>query len=184
MNWQAFFDAALAVVALWVAWQPAQHKPSLRLAALIIASAAILGTLRFSGLLPLPGLHQFVSMLGAGVALPLLAVTFASPGRAIVTERRYAWIFAVIAAVLCTLLVMLAQFKLWSALCAALSALAIVAAGLGSKQPLVWVAGLLLLLAFAAFAAKLEMAGLLPGDMLHIGMALGLLLLGRRAQRA
>lgn len=83
MNWQALFDGLLAAVAIWVVLKPAQHLPAMRLACLLLGSAAVLGTLRFSGVLPLPPLHQFVSMLGAGVGLPLLAIAVVWPHSAV-----------------------------------------------------------------------------------------------------
>lgn len=52
MNLQAGFDGLLALAALWVALGPARQRPALRLACLLLGSAAVLGTLRFSGLLP------------------------------------------------------------------------------------------------------------------------------------
>ena len=97
-------------MAIWVVLKPAQHLPAMRLACLLLGSAAVLGTLRFSGVLPLPPLHQFVSMLGAGVGLPLLAIAVVWPHSAVATERRFTWIFAVIAAVICILLVLMVQF--------------------------------------------------------------------------
>jgi hypothetical protein len=44
--------------------------------------------------------------------------------------------------------------------------------------------GACLLAASLAFVAKLQLAGLQGGDLLHIGMAAGLWLLGQRAQQA
>jgi lysylphosphatidylglycerol synthetase-like protein (DUF2156 family) len=179
MNWQALFDGILAAVAFGVVVLTAQSKPSLRMACTILGSAAALGTLRFSGLLPLPALHQFVSMLGAGVGLPLLGIAVSQPTSAVATQRRYAWIFAVVAAVICTVLVMVAQLKAWAAVCAVLSALTIVSAGISRRQGKTTAAGLLILLALGAFAAKFQFGALQPGDFLHIGLALGLLLLMR-----
>ena len=145
----------------------------------VLGSAAVLGTLRFSGLLPLPALHQFASMLGAGVGLPLLAIAVSQPTSAVATQRRYAWIFAVLAAVLCTVLVMVVQFKAWAAACALVSTLTVVGYGLSHRQGLSTAAGLVILLALGAFAAKLQLGVLQPGDFLHMGLALGLLLLAR-----
>ena len=183
MNLQALFDGILAVVALWVAVRPAQNWPAMRLACLILAAAAVLGTLRFSGLLPLPAMHQFMSLLGAGVALPLLAVCVAQPASAVAKQRRYAWIFAVLAAVFCILLAMVAQIKLWPSLCAVLAALAMLGAALRRRDWLALAAGTCILLGLIAFAAKLQAADLLPGDFLHIGLGLGLALVGRWAHK-
>jgi lysylphosphatidylglycerol synthetase-like protein (DUF2156 family) len=179
MNWQALFDGILAVVAFGVLALAAPSRPSLRMACMLLGTAATLGTLRFSGLLPLPALHQFASMLGAGVGLPLLAIAVSQPNSAVATQRRYAWIFAVVAAVVCTVLVMVAQLKAWAAICAVMATLTIVISGISRRQGVTAIAGLLMLLALGAFAAKLQFGALQPGDFLHIGLALGLLLLTR-----
>lgn len=179
MNWQALFDGLLATVAFWMVLKPARQLPAMRLGCLLLGSAAVLGTLRFSGVLPLPPLHQFVSMLGAGVGLPLLAIAIVAPHSAVATERRFTWIFAVVAAVVCLVLMLLVQFKLWSSACALVSAVAIVGTAGLRKRWLVLLAGLSILLALLAFAAQLRAGELLPGEFLHIGLALGLWLLGR-----
>lgn len=174
MNLQALFDGILALVAIWVAVSCAKHWPALRLGSLILASAAVLGTLRFSGLLPLPPLHQFISMLGASVGLPLVGITLAMPGSATARHTRYAWIFAVVSAVIAVLVVMMAQFKLWASLCAVLAAVAMLFSALKRRDWLALASGAFILSALIAFASKVQMANLSPGDLLHIGLAIGL----------
>lgn len=181
MNLQALFDAILAAVALSVAIFPARNWPALRLGCLILAAAAVLGTLRFSGLLPLPPMHQFMSMLGAGVGLPLLGISLSAPTSAVSRQTRYAWIFAVAASVICILVVMVGQFKLWASICAVLAALAMLVSAVRRRDWLALASGGCVLAALIAFATKLEMSVLMPGDFLHIGLALGLTLIGRWA---
>ncbi|MEY4266791.1 MAG: hypothetical protein RIS90_1326 [Pseudomonadota bacterium] len=181
MNWQAGFDGLLALAAFWVVLGPARQLPALRLGCLLLGSAAVLGTLRFSGLLPLPQLHQFVSLLGAGVGLPLVALALVAPTGAVASQRRYTWIFAVIAAVFCVLLGVVAGLKLWGSVCAFASALAIAAVAARRRDRLALGAGVCMVLAFATFAAQLSAGPLRPGEFLHIGLALAMLLLGRWA---
>lgn len=181
MNLQALFDGLLAATALYLAWGPARSLPALRLGSLLLGSAAVLGTLRFSGLFALPQLHQYVSMLGAGVGLPLIAITLAQPKSAVALQRRYAWIFAVVAAVICTLLAVVLQWKLWISLCALVAALSILGVGILRKQIMQAGAGLLTLVALVAFAAKLTVGSINPGDLLHVGLTLSLVLVGRCA---
>jgi len=179
MNLQALFDGLLAAIAFYIALGPARSAPALRLGCLLLGSAAVLGTLRFSGLLALPQLHQYFSMLGAGVGLPMLAIALTQTGSAVASQRRYAWIFAVIAAVVCTLVVMVFQWKLWASVCAILSALSILGYGAARKRLLTAAIGLLMLVTLVAFAAKAQAGGLLPGDILHIGLAVTLVMIGR-----
>lgn len=181
MNLQALFDGLLAVTAFYIAWGPARAAPALRLGCLLLGSAAVLGTLRFSGVLALPQLHQYLSMLSAGVGLPMLAIALTQPRSAVASQRRYAWIFAVIAAVVCTLIVMVLQWKLWTSVCAIMSALCILGYGTLRKQLLKAATGLLMLLTLVAFAIKAQVGSLLPGDILHIGLAITLILIGRWA---
>jgi hypothetical protein len=181
MNLQAGFDGLLALAAFWVVLGPARQLPALRLGCLLLGSAAVLGTLRFSGLLPLPPLHQFLSLLGAGVGLPLLALALVAPASAVSTQPRFTWIFAVIAAVFCVLLGVVAGLKLWGPVCAFASALVISAVAARRRDQLALGAGVCMVLAFAAFAAQLSAGPLRPGEFLHIGLALAMLLLGRWA---
>lgn len=178
MNLQAAFDGLLAAVALWLALGPARAWPALRLGALLLGAAAVLGTLRFSGWLPLPSLHQFLSLLGAGAGLPLLSLAVTRPTGAVARQTRYAWILAVCASVLCVLLVVVGGFKLWSSLCAFGSALAILVVAVRRRDGLAAAAGLCMVLAFGTFAAQLRLGPLQPGDFLHIGLAAALALLG------
>lgn len=178
MNLQALFDGLLAMTAFYIAWGPARTAPALRLGCLLLAVAAVLGTLRFSGLLPLPLLHQFFSMLGAGVGLPLLALAVTQPTCAVASQRRFAWIFAVIAAVVCTLVVMVMQWKLWTSVCAILAALSIVGFGVSRKLWLPFSTGLVMLATLVAFAGKMTLGHLLPADLLHVGLSVTLAMMG------
>jgi hypothetical protein len=184
MNLQALFDGVLAAVALWVAWGPGRRMPALRLGAILLGLAALLGTLRFSGLLPLPKLHQSMSMLGAGVGLPLLGVAMVWPAGAVARQRRYAWIFGVVAAVLCMLIGVLAGVALWPSACALLAVLAILGSSLARRQWIGAAAATFMLAGLLAFVIKWAPGPLLPGDMLHIGLAAGLALYGSWAARA
>lgn len=183
MNWQAGLDGLLAAVAIWVAIGPARALPALRLGVVLLGAAAVLGTLRFSGILPLPALHQFLSLLGAGAGLPLLALAVTRPTGRVARETRYAWVLGVCASVLCVLLVVVGGFKLWSSICAFASALAILGVCARRRDGLAAGAGLCMVLAFGAFAAQLRGGPWQPGDFLHLGLALALGLLGTWATR-
>jgi hypothetical protein len=184
MNLQALFDGLLALTAFYLAWHARRDAPALRLACSLVGAAATLGALRFSGVLPLPPLHQYASLLGAGVGLPLLAIAIAQRSSVVAVQRRFTWIFAVTAAVACTLAVMVVQLKWWAPACAVLSALAIVIHGVRNRQVTMAATGVLLLVTLVAFAARLQVGPLQPGDLLHIGMALTLLALGRLRHNA
>ena len=78
---------------------------------------------------------------------------------------------------------MVAQLKVWTAVCTLLSALGILVMSLKRQEKTTALGAGLLLLALTAFAVKLSLPPLLPGDLLHIGMALGLLALAAGADR-
>ena len=178
MNWQAFFDACLAAVALWTAVHGAAARPAVRLGCVLLGLAAVLGALRFSGLLPLPPLHQVMSMLGAGVGLPLLAMAVIAPASAVASQTRYAWIFAVSAGVLCMLMVVVAGIKVWASAWALLAVLAIAGFAGWHRHWVLFAAAVCMLAALVAFAAGVTAGVLVPGDFLHIGLAAGIALYG------
>ena len=149
----------------------------------LLASAAALGALRFSDVLPLPSLHQYLSLLGGSAGLPLLATAVAAPQSMVARQTRYAWILAGTACVLATVLVLVLPFKLWASVTALASALALLVAGLKHRQALPTAAGLSMLAALLLFAAKVSIPPLAPGDALHIGLAASLLLIGRHLRQ-
>ena len=178
MNWQAFFDACLAAVALWTAVQCAAARPAVRLGCVLLGLAAMLGALRFSGLLPLPPLHQVMSMLGAAVGLPLLAIAVIAPGSAVASQTRYAWIFAVSAGVLCMLIVVVADIKVWASIWALLAVLAMAGSAAWNRRWHLLAAAACMLAASLAFAIGVTAGVLGPGDFLHVGLAAGIGLYG------
>jgi uncharacterized membrane protein YfbV (UPF0208 family) len=178
MSSLALTDGFLCLVSLWLASR-AQAPVALRLACALFAAAALLGVLRFSGIYPLPTWHQFASMLGAMAAFPLLAVAIVWPDTLVTRNTRFAWIFMCAMAVLGLLIVGAGQKRVVADGLAVLSVIAIVVtlarAGLWRGA----LSGALMLAGLVLFAAKVSVAGVLvPGDLLHIGMALGLLGLG------
>ncbi len=178
MSSLALTDGFLCLVSLWLASR-AQAPVALRLASALFATAAVLGVLRFSGVYPLPTWHQFASMLGAMAAFPLLAVALVWPDALVTRSTRFAWIFMCVMAVLGVLIVGAGQKRVVADGLAVLSVIAIVVtlarAGLWRGA----LAGALMLAGLVLFAAKVAVPGVLvPGDLLHIGMALGLLGLG------
>jgi hypothetical protein len=174
----AFTDGFLALVSLWLA-SCAQAPVALRLACALFATAAVLGVLRFSGLYPIPSWHQFASMLGAVAAFPLLAVAIVWPDALVTRSTRFAWIFMGVMAVLGVLIVGAGQKRV---VADALAVLSVVAMVFTLARGGLWrgaLAAALLLAGLLLFAVKVSVGDVLvPGDLLHIGMALGLLGLG------
>jgi hypothetical protein len=71
----------------------------------------------------------------------------------------------------------------WGPVCAFASGLAIVLVAARRRDAAALGAGLCLVTAFAAFAGQLAFGPLRPGEFLHLGLALGMLFLGRWAAR-
>lgn len=183
MNQAALLDGVLAGVAWWLALATVRRYPALFLGSVLLAGAATLGALRFSGLLALPQLHQYLSLLGAGAGLPLVAVAVVAPGSAVASQTRYAWIFGGVACVLCTVVGVVLQFKAFSAATALASALAILLVSARRKQFGLAAAGLAMLAALVLFALKAPVPRLAPGDVLHGGLAMSLWLILRHQGR-
>lgn len=178
MSSLALTDGLLCLVTLWLASRT-QAPVALRLACALFAAAALLGVLRFSGIYPLPTWHQFVSMLGAMAAFPLLAVAIVWPDALVTRNTRFAWIFMCFMAVVGVIVVGAGQKRVLADGLAVLSVLAILITLLRERQWRGALAAAVMLLGLALFARKVGAGDLLvPGDLLHIGMALGLLGLG------
>ena len=174
----AYTDGLLALVCLWL-FSRASLPLGVRIAAATLGIAAVLGVLRFSGLYPIPQWHQFVSMLGACAAFPLLAVAVLWPDAAVARQLKFAAIFFIILAVIGVLAVGVAQKRV---VIDALTVLSVVAMVISLARNGRWPAALtttLMLAGLLLFAAKATVVpALVPGDLLHIGMAIGLLGLG------
>lgn len=174
----AYTDGLLALVSLWLLSR-ASLPLGVRIAAGTLGAAAVLGFLRFSGLYPIPQWHQFVSMLGACAAFPLLAVAVLWPDAAVARQLKFAAIFFIIMAVIGVLAVGVAQKRVVVDALTIISVVAmVISLARGGRWPTAISTALMLagLLLFAAKAAIVP--ALVPGDLLHIGMAIGLLGLG------
>jgi hypothetical protein len=183
MNQAALLDGLLALTAFWLAAVAWQRHPALRLGSLLLGAAATLGALRFSGLLALPQWHQYFSLLGAGAGLPLVAVALVAPDSAVARQPRYAWILACGACVVCTVLVVVLQVKVWSAATALGAAVAVLVASSRRRQIGLALAGSCMLAALLLFALKTRVPFLAPGDVLHLGLAVALLLVSWHHRR-
>ena len=175
----AYTDGVLALVCLWLLSR-ASLPLGARIAAGTLGIAAVLGVLRFSGLYPIPQWHQFVSMLGACAAFPLLAVAVLWPDAAVARQLKFAAIFFIILAVIGVLAVGVAQKRVVVDALTVISVVAmVISLARGGRWPTALTTALMLagLLLFAAKATVVP--ALVPGDLLHIGMAIGLLGLGR-----
>ena len=174
----AYTDGLLALVCLWLLTR-ASLPLGVRIAAGTLGAAAVLGVLRFSGLYPIPQWHQFVSMLGACAAFPLLAVAVLWPDAAVARQLKFASIFFIGMAVLGMLAVGVAQKRVVVDALTVISVVAmVISLARGGRWPTALTTALMLagLLLFAAKATVVP--ALVPGDLLHIGVAIGLLGLG------
>jgi hypothetical protein len=174
----AYTDGILALICLWLLTR-ASLPIGVRIAAGTLGLAAVLGVLRFSGLYPIPQWHQFVSMLGACAAFPLLALAVLWPDAAATRQLKFASIFFIGMAVLGVLAVGVAQKRV---LVDALTVISVVAMLISLARGGRWSTTLttaLMLAGLLLFASKATVVpGLVPGDLLHIGMAIGLFGLG------
>ena len=175
----AYTDGLLALVCLWLLSR-ASLPLGARIAAGTLGIAAVLGVLRFSGLYPIPQWHQFVSMLGACAAFPLLAVAVLWPDAAVARQLKFAAIFFIILAVIGVLAVGVAQKRVVVDALTVISVVAmVISLARGGRWPTA-ISTALMLAGLLLFAAKATVVpALVPGDLLHIGMAIGLLGLGR-----
>lgn len=166
-------DSLLCLSALWAAIR-ARQAMGQRLAFGLISLASLLGVLRFSGAYPLPAWHDLFTIWGGSAALPLLALSVRWPASRVAAHQHEAWLFLLTAMAAGLLLAGLARFRLYDQ---ALGTLAMLTLAWTFWQARAWL-GLvgvgLMLGGSVLFLLRLQVLGLVPGDWLHLGLALGL----------
>lgn len=175
----AVTDALLCTCAIWLASR-INIKLGPRLAFGLLAIPALLGALRFSGLYPLERWHQLFSIMSASAALPLLAMSALWPASVVALQKRFALIFLGGAMLMGLLIAGLGKLRIYDHLLAVISMLVLlwVFTRQGACQAATGAA--CMLLGSILFLAKVHIAGILiPGDLLHLGMAAGLVLVAR-----
>ncbi len=159
LNSLALTDALLCLVAVWLASRSALSV-GYRMAFTLMAIPALLGFLRFSGIYPLETWHPLFTLMSASAALPMLAICVLSPESMVATRRQFAIIFLGGAMLLGLLIAGLGKLRIYDQALALFSMLAI-----------------LMLAGSVMFVLKVSVPPwLLPGDFLHLAMALGLFL--------
>ena len=182
MNSLALSDGVLLIATLAIIMKPSAST-GIRLSAAVFAAAAFLGVLRFSTLLPLPGMHSFFSGLGASAAYPLLAAAFLWPDSAVAQSWRFASIFLIIAGAF-GLVASALEFNLWGNFLAIVAVVALLFRSIKDKDVMAAMGSGSLLAALLLFSSQFSLPpALQPGDFLHLFMALGLTLMATRSLR-
>lgn len=182
MNSLALSDGVLLIAAIAIVMK-SSASTGIRLSAAVFAAAAFLGVLRFSTLLPLPGMHSFFSGLGASAAYPLLAAAFLWPDSAVAQSWRFASIFLIIAGAF-GLIASALDFSLWGNFLAIAAVVALQLRSLKDKDIIAAAGSSSLLAALLLFSSQFSLPpALQPGDFLHLFMALGLTLMATRSLR-
>ena len=182
MNSLALSDGVLLIATLAIIMKPSAST-GIRLSAAVFAAAAFLGALRFSTLLPLPGMHSFFSGLGASAAYPLLAAAFLWPDSAVAQSWRFASIFLIIAGAF-GLVASALEFSLWGNLLAIVAVVALLLRSIKNRDVKATMGSSSLLAALLLFSSQFSLPPVFqPGDFLHLFMALGLTLMATRSLR-
>jgi len=182
MNSLTLSDGVLLIAAIAIVMK-SSASTGIRLSAAVFAAAAFLGVLRFSTLLPLPGMHSFFSGLGASAAYPLLAAAFLWPDSAVAQSWRFASIFLIIAGAF-GLIASALDFSLWGNFLAIAAVVALQLRSLKDKDIIAAAGSSSLLAALLLFSSQFSLPpALQPGDFLHLFMALGLTLMATRSLR-
>lgn len=177
LNSLALTDALLCLIAVWLASRSALAV-GYRMAFSLLAIPALLGFLRFSGIYPLETWHPLFTLMSASAALPLLAICVLAPQSMVATRRQFAIIFLGIAMLLGLLIAGLGKFRIYDQALGLGSMLVILVTLLKSGQHARALGATLMLVGSVLFVLKISIPPwLLPGDWLHLGMAMGLLLI-------
>ena len=180
----AITDAVLFLCAAYLAFQ--RGLPiGYRLAFGVLSLAALLGVLKFSGLYPLDTWHRLFGILSGSAALPLLAASVKWPQSAVATKRQFALIFLGAAAMVGLTIAGLGKLRIYDQLLGGLSLLAMLwmLIQLGNARRILGI--VIMIVGSVLFLAKVKLAlWLQPGDFLHLGMAMGILLLAPTVNRS
>ena len=177
LNSLALTDALLCLIAVWLASRSALAV-GYRMAFSLLAIPALLGFLRFSGIYPLETWHPLFTLMSASAALPLLAICVLAPQSMVATRRQFAIIFLGITMLLGLLIAGLGKFRIYDQALGLASMLIILVTLLKSGQHARALGATLMLVGSVLFVLKISIPPwLLPGDWLHLGMAMGLLLI-------
>lgn len=172
----ALTDALLCMVAAWLASRP-HYSVGYRMAFALLAIPAMLGFLRFSDIYPLETWHPLFSLLSASAAMPLLAICAIAPESLVANRKQFTLIFLGVAMLLGLFISGLGKLRIYDHALGLLSMLAILIAMLKQDESKRALGAALMLTGSLLFVLKISVPPwLLPGDFLHIGMALGLLL--------
>lgn len=177
LNSLAITDAALCLVSIWLASRSALIV-GYRIAFSLIALSALLGFLRFSGIYPLETWHPLFTLLSASAALPLLAISVVLPNSVVASRKQFAMIFLGIAMLLGLLISGLGKIRIYDQALGLLSMLVMLVALLQKGESKSGFGACLMLTGSLLFVLKVSIPPwVLPGDWLHVGMALGLILI-------
>jgi hypothetical protein len=184
LNSLAITDAALCLVSIWLASQ-STLSVGYRMAFTLLALPALLGFLRFSGIYPLETWHPLFTLLSASAALPLLAICVVLPNSVVASRKQFAMIFLGIAMLLGLLISGLGKIRIYDQTLGLLSML-VMLVGLVKQSDFKRSLGAVLMLTGSVlFVLKVGIPQwVLPGDWLHIGMALGLILIAPKTKLA
>lgn len=175
MNGGAASDLLLALVCAAIVWRQRRERPGVALAAGLIGLAAMIGTLRLSGMESLVGPHRFFSMLAATAGFPLLGFALRYPDDPVAARATGAWRFAVLAGGLGVGLTV-SGLTAWGPALSLLAVLVILVTMAAARQ--LWrLLGALLMLAGMLMTLAGERAPIETTVALHLGLALGLVLL-------
>lgn len=177
MSSLAMTDGILFLCAAWMASR-VSLPIGFRLAFGILGIAALLGFLRFSGIYPIEAWHRLFTILSGSAALPLLAASVKWPQSAVTNERQFALIFLGAAGLLGVAIAGLAKLRIYDQVLGSLSMLAMLWLLIQLRDGRRILGIVMMIVGSALFVVKAKVAPWLqPGDFLHLGMAVGIVML-------
>lgn len=183
MSGDAVSDLVLAAVCAFLFFSNLRPRPGIALACATVGLTAALGVLRYLGVAPAAGPHQFLVLVTKCAGLPLLADAVTWPDGEPARTRRGAGLFLFMGTMVAVILVVGMSVKLWSKLAPGLAVLCLLVATIRARRARPIGGAVLLAATFAATAAGAALTPLSPDEVLHYGMAGALLLLAGGAMR-
>lgn len=168
-------DAVLCIVTVLIALK-ADRPLLFRIAAAMFSAAALLGTLRFSGLYVDPSPHMLVSMVAGVAAFPAVAAATIWPKSPVAERWMPAVSLLVVLAIVGASITLSSGSRVYVNLCALVSVSSIGFFATKRREWLYLVSATILLFGLASFATGTAFFSFLqPADILHVALTVGLL---------
>lgn len=171
-------EIVLLAVCAFLFLRNLRNRPGVALASAGVGFTAALGALHYLGFAQSAGPHRFFIIISSCAALPLLAEALGFPNGEPARTRRGAGLFLFMASLVAVVLVVGLRFELWAQIAPGLATVFILVMAVRARRLHVVIGALILIATFALMKSGITLKPLNAAQVLHYGLAIGLLLMG------